>query len=137
MLPRSQRLTTRAFAKAFAQGRTTRHPLLQVRVAPRGELRAIVEPSNHGTSEHGAPRAAFVVAKKLTKAARRNRLRRQLRECYRLNPHRHDARLRDLDLIFLAAPAALNASCEELNDAVNQLLFRTLRAQPTSPPREN
>ncbi len=55
-----------------------------------------------------------------------------MREAYRLNAQRHDARLRDLDLIFLAAPTAFDVSPHELRDAMNGLLERVIRAQPKS-----
>jgi len=124
MLSRPERLTTRAFSKAFAAGKTWRHPLMQVRVAPRNAI------NEHATNEEtNVPRAAFVVAKKLAKASGRNRLRRQMREAYRLNARRHDPRLRALDLIFLAAPTALDVSPHELRDAMNGLLERVIRAR--------
>ncbi len=106
---------------------------MQVRVAARMTERAEIESSAsvHLSTkrESNAPRAAFVVAKKLAKASGRNRLRRQMREAYRLNPHRHNAKLRDLDLIFLAAPAAFDVSPQDLREAMNHLFERAIRAQ--------
>jgi len=116
MLPRSQRLTTAAFATAFAQGRSLRHPLLQLRVFKR---------------EDGNPelRAAFVVAKKLGKATLRNKVRRRVREQYRLHPARLDERLQGCDLIVMASAAAIEATTVEIDAALEQLLPRAARMQ--------
>src|SRR5688500_16127379 len=115
MLPRSQRLTVSTFAVAFGEGRIVRHPLLNLRVHPRRD----------GST---AVRAAFVAAKKLGPATLRNRLRRRLRERYRLNPARFDARGREklagCDLIFLANAATVTAATAQLDEAIAQLLGR-------------
>ena len=115
MLPRSQRLTVSKFAVAFNEGRVVRHPLLQLRVHRRRD-------GNTTT------RAAFVVARKLGTAVLRNRVRRRLRERYRLSATRYDARgqgnLAGCDLIFFANPATLEATTAQLDEAVAQLLQR-------------
>ena len=119
MLPRTQRLTTRQFAQAFAQARPIRHALLQVRVFHRD--------ANASTKAQGA-RAAFVVPKKVGKAVVRNRLRRRAREMYRLHAAREKLATRSLDLIFLLSPSALNASNDEMARALDDVLRRVLRA---------
>lgn len=117
MLPRAQRLTTAEFAQAFAQSRVLRHPLLILRAHRR---------IWHGaTLADGAQaRAAFVVAKKLGKATVRNRVRRRIRECYRLQGLRTEPRLAGFDLIFMATAAALTADTVQLDEALAQLLRR-------------
>ena len=119
MLPRSERLTTRQFATAFSQARPIRHALLQVRVFRR-------EP-NASTKTAGT-RAAFVVPKKVGKAVVRNRLRRRVREIYRLHSSREKLAARSLDLIFLLSPNALNTSNDEMARALDDVLRRVLRA---------
>ena len=114
MLPRAQRLTSREFETAFADARILRHPLLQLRVFRR--------------NENGIVRAAFVAPKKLGGAVIRNRLRRRVRERYRLHPLRNDEnwkrRMQSCDLIFLISPPALLASPETIDEALEQLLRR-------------
>lgn len=122
MLPRRERLSTAEFARAFAAGRVLRHPLLQVRVVSRN--------GDFGGSD--AARAAFVVSRKMARAAARNRLRRRLREAYRLSELRGDARLHDRDLIFLATPAALTAPHDILCQAVEQMLERAAAGSATT-----
>jgi ribonuclease P protein component len=119
MLPRTQRLTTRQFATAFTGARPIRHALLQVRVYRR---EANVSRKMQGT------RAAFVVPKKVGKAVVRNRLRRRVREIYRLHASREKLASRSLDLIFLLSPNALNASNDEMARALDDVLRRVLRA---------
>lgn len=115
MLPRAQRLTIREFETAFASARILRHPLLQLRVFRRGD-------------DNEAVRAAFVAPKKLGGAVIRNRLRRRVRERYRLHPLRKDEdwqrRMQNYDLIFLISPPALTASYETIDEALEQLLKR-------------
>lgn len=121
MLPRGQRLNTACFATAFMGGRVLRHPLMQVRV-----LRRRILPDQRSSQM----RAAFVVPKKLGKAARRNRLRRRVREIFRLHPLRVElSALCDCDLIFVMAPPALAATSTELAEAVTQLLRRASRLE--------
>ena len=119
MLPRTQRLTTRQFAQAFAQARPIRHALLQVRVYRRDV---------NDSRKVGSTRAAFVVPKKVGKAVVRNRLRRRVREMYRLHAAREKLATRSLDLIFLLSPSALNASNDEMARALDDVLRRVLRA---------
>jgi ribonuclease P protein component len=124
MLPRAQRLSKAEFTVAFQQGRPLRHPLLQMRAYRRS-------PS---TSQ--SLRAAFVAPKKLGKATVRNRARRRVRECYRLNTKRaalvQDAVLNDYDLIFFAAPGVLEATTTQIDEAITQLLRRLVSSREHS-----
>ena len=125
MLPRSQRITTSAFAAAFQQGRLIRHPLLHLRVFRRdGKAEISIKAKISGRAEL---RAAFVVPKKLGKATLRNKVRRRLREQYRLHPARSDARLKNCDLIFIATGPACEAEPEAISAAIGQLLQRAAR----------
>ncbi len=110
MLKRSQRLTSAAFATAYERSRQLRHPLLRLRAHDRGD--------------RGDNRAAFVVPKKLGAAARRNRLRRQLRECYRRCVLETPPGSRGVDFIFMATPESFQAEFADLQGATVQLLRR-------------
>jgi ribonuclease P protein component len=135
MLPRVERLSTKAFAKAFAGGKTARHPLLSLRVWRRldeksDELSATKAKNGVKNAQNiDIARAAFVVPKKQAKAAKRNKLRRRMRECYRQHPilAQRKSELAGCDLIFVATPAAHSASWDELNEAFAQLLRRATR----------
>ena len=157
MLSRAARLNTKTFAQAFANGKTARHPLLSVRVLrvavldvgvlPCTEKSGPVEPESGDETAKKVVRAAFVVPKKQAKAARRNLVRRRMRDCYRQHPalsqRQNDLQkaLQGCDLIFVATPAAHNASWEQLNEAFAQLLRRAARLAneipKTSAPKRN
>lgn len=115
MLPRSMRIRTRDFAVAFEEGRTLRHPLLHLRVYRR--------------RRNGLARAAFIVPKRFGKAARRNRLRRRVRERYRLLclTESWGNRLPDSDLLFFIQARSEAATPAQLDEALRQLLQRALR----------
>jgi ribonuclease P protein component len=117
MLPRSQRLKTREFACAFEKGRVLRHPLLQVRVYRRASVA-------DGSS---SVRAAFAVPKKLGKATWRNRVRRKVRERYRLLKPEENSDLRNCDLLFFINAPAQSAGAAEIDAALWQLLKRATR----------
>ncbi len=112
MLPRTQRLTSAQFDRAFSQSQSVRHPLISLKAHRRddGDL---------------TTRAAFVVPKKQGKAVARNRTRRRLRERYRLKARRDD--LRGCDLIFLSTAATHGASSAELDAALDEVLRRMIR----------
>ncbi len=115
MLPRTQRLTTRQFDRAFANSQTVRHPLVVLRAHARGDGQSLT-------------RAAFVVPKKQAKkATQRNYIRRRLRERYRLHPLRNIEGLAGCDLIFLATPQTQSATIEELDGALQEVLKRTAK----------
>ena len=109
MLPRSRRLSSALFERAFARSASVRHPLLALRAHRRDDGANLT-------------RAAFVVPKKQAQAVARNRTRRRLRERYRLHPRRDD--LTGCDLIFLATPATPAATLAELDAALSEVLRR-------------
>jgi ribonuclease P protein component len=117
MLSRPQRLKTREFALAFKNGHVLRHPLFQVRVYRR----------ENKTNENGAVRAAFAVPKKLGEASWRNRVRRKVRERYRLLKPEDNSKLRNCDLLFFINAASENAVAAEIDAALSQLLKRAAR----------
>ena len=104
MLPRSERLTATQFDRAFRnpEVQIVRHPLVHLKFAPRADGDAAVH-------------AAFVVPKKQGKASTyRNRVRRRLRERYRLHPLRNTA----------ASPTRYDADPADLIAAVVDLRRR-------------
>ena len=112
MLPRSQRLSSAQFDRAFAHSHSVRHPLVALKAHRRGD-------------ESSEVRAAFVVPKKQGKAVARNRTRRRLRERYRLHPRRDD--LSACDLIFLSTPATHAATASQLDAALDEVTRRMKR----------
>lgn len=114
MLPRRQRLTVADFNKVFEQGRVLRHPLLQVRVLERN-------------NEKDGVRAAFVAPKKLGKATVRNRLRRRVRERFRLLQTEYSHLLRDCDLVWIIGEATAGANGTQIDGALRELLKRAGR----------
>ncbi len=116
MLPRAQRLTVAQFERAFNQSRTTRGATLNVRVHRRNDGRDIV-------------RAAFVVPKKLGRAAWRNRVRRRVREAYKACKYLQEAnrKLNGCDVIFFASAQAHDAPLQVLAEEIEQLLRRAAR----------
>jgi ribonuclease P protein component len=130
MLKRSQRLKTREFAFAFENGRVLRHPLLQVRVYRRED--ASDKDAAAANTQSSFTRAAFVVPKKLGKATMRNRVRRKVRERYRLwrqkaNDNLQKNNLQNCDLLFFINASSENATITEIDDALMQLLKRAGR----------
>ncbi len=113
MLPRSRRLSTREFAVAFENGQVFRHPLLQMRLYRRHD-------------ENPATRPAFVVPKKLGKAVWRNRLRRRVRERFRVArlDMRSTRTLEHCDVIFLINTQSETATMAQIDQALAQLAGR-------------
>lgn len=64
------------------------------------------------------PRLGLVVGKSLGKATTRNRIKRILREIFRM----HKQLLRDLDLVVLVKPSALELNTQELSECFRQRL---------------
>ena len=135
MLPRTQRLSTREFAEVFEKGRVHRHPLLQMRVLRR---------SSEGENKKSAAtvrvlRAAFVAPRKLGNATVRNRMRRRLRECYRLLPSEYFENLSGCDIVVILGTAAQGAKGEGskteavLGGALRELLKRAAKATGKTP----
>ena len=124
MLPRSQRLNSAHFDRAFAHSVSVRHPFVALKAHRRDD-------------ESDAVRAAFAVPKKQAKAVGRNRTRRRLRERYRLHPRRSE--LSGCDLIFLATPATHDATNDELDGALDEVIKhigRKLGENARAPKRE-
>lgn len=96
----------REFDRVFRQGRSVagQHLVLYCLKRPRA-----------------GRRVAFCVSKKLGSAVVRNRIRRRLREVYRLNQEKLAARW---DLIILARPAALGAAFQALETTFLSLAAR-------------
>jgi ribonuclease P protein component len=120
MLPRAERISTRDFREAFENSRALRHPLMQVRLHWRAQSYA-----------HEKARAAFVVSRKLGKATVRNRIRRRVREIYRLSSLRHSAVLSKADLLFFVSAQGVEAEHNDLQEAMEQLLRRAISSGAT------
>jgi len=114
MLPRDERLRAPVFDRTFRGAVLLKHPLIHLRAARATE------------AVSAAPRAAFVVPKKQGKAVLRNRLRRQVRECYRLHEMRASESLRGWNLIFLTTPATAAADAAAVSAAIESVLGRLL-----------
>lgn len=120
MLSQAERLSATEFSEVYEKGRVLRHPLLQLRMMQRcGE--ASTEPIR-------TTRAAFVAPKKLGKAVVRNRLRRRVRERYRLLRQRSTPLALPVgcDLIWIIGASASAASITELDGALGELLRRAV-----------
>lgn len=108
MLPSRSRLRrSEDIGRVRQQGRRRQHPLLNLFIYTQPPECSV------------ASRFAFAVGRHVGKAARRNRLKRRLREIVR----RHLGRIEPgYDCLFVARPAAVNAGHDELEGAVVQLL---------------
>lgn len=105
----------RDFDRVFRQGRTWNGPEFSLIVFRR---------------QRGAGRVGFCVSKKLGGAVQRNRLRRRLREVYRLHKEKLAARW---DLVFLARSPAMTATFDQLAGTFAQLAQRAQVLVPVSP----
>ncbi len=104
-LPKSARLRTGAeFRRVFDQRQTCGNALFRIHFAPSSSARL-----GMGVSRRVSPRAVV-----------RNRIRRQIRETFRLAA----ADLKACDYVVLARPPAASASRAELQAALNQLWQR-------------
>lgn len=114
MLPRDERLSTSEFSTVWERGRVLRHPLFSVRAFAR--------------TDDLAGRIAFVVPRKSGKATARNRLRRRVRECFRLSRAR--AHLRGQSVVFVLNAARSEAVAEEWTRAFEEMAARIARKAP-------
>lgn len=115
MLPREERLPTAEFTSVWESGVHLRHALLSVRALRRSE------------SGDRPARCAFVVSRKTGKASERNRIRRRIRECYRLSEARKNGTLGGHNVIFLINAARAGASRAEWMQAFEELAPRIVR----------
>lgn len=113
MLPRDERLTSAEFARIWESGKPLRHALLTARALRR--------------ADEAPARCAFVVPRKSGKAAARNRLRRRVRECYRLGPAHQSGILRGHSVIFLINAARAEANATQWTQAFEELARRIVR----------
>jgi ribonuclease P protein component len=113
MLPRDERLSSAEFSRVWDNSRVLRHPLLSARALYR--------------SDEETARCAFVVSKKSGNAVARNRIRRRVRECFRLSAARREAILRGHSVIFLVNTARADAPAEEWTAAFEELARRIVR----------
>lgn len=108
MLPKRHRLTrSRDFARVRRFGRSSGTPLASLYVLPTRSTDV---------------RVGFSVSKRVGKAVVRNRVKRVLREAMR---HEMDCLSQGQDLVFIARPAAAEASYQQMADTVSYLLHRT------------
>lgn len=115
--PRTRRLTRASdFRRVIEEGETVRHPLILMRYLRRRGAQS---------------RAGFSVGRQVGKAWVRCRVKRRLKEAYRL---RQPVLKEQADLFFVAREAAAAASYHDLDRAVGQLLSRAgLLASDTQP----
>ena len=106
--PRSRLRRSEDIGRVRQQGRRRQHPLLNLFI--------YTQPPDSAA----ASRFPFAVGRHIGKAARRNRLKRRLREIVR----QHLGRIEPgYDCLFVVRPAAVVAGHDELEDAVLQLLM--------------
>lgn len=103
------RLRRRAdFARVRAEGKSWRHRLAILSVAPRGD-----------GAGGGSNRYGIITSRRIGKAVKRNRARRLLREVLRQNhPYIHAG----YDIVLIARAAIVGRKFAEVNDAVQSLL---------------
>lgn len=110
-MKREQRLTKRdQFSKVYTQGKAWVNELFVMKAVPNG-----LEQSRFG----------FSVSKRVGNAVVRNRVRRVLRECVRLTPHKLG-----WDVVFIARNPASEADYHQIERSVGSLFQRAkLREQ--------
>jgi len=123
--PRCARLRVSAqFQAVFGEGKRFSGSNFRLHVLP--------------TTEHGEPRLGVTVSKRVAKhAVVRNRIRRQIKECFRLQR----PTLPVADYVFLAKPEAARADNGALRNELLSLLERARTLKPvvaacTMPPSE-
>lgn len=123
MLSRNRRLTKADFEIAFKKGRQLRHPLLTLRCYyPQDQ------------NSEAQVRAAFVVPRKLAKAAQRNLWRRRMQhwfyaillEAVPLVKQEELSSCKQGDFIFMLTASGMQASPQEVRQAMRILWNRTI-----------
>lgn len=89
------------FRQILKSGRRMAHPAILIYIYTRGET--------------GAPRLGLVTSRKLGSAPKRNRLKRRLREVFRL--HKHLLK-RGLDIVFIPGKPAVDMAYRQLEDII-------------------
>ncbi|MBT8115127.1 MAG: ribonuclease P protein component [Arenicella sp.] len=106
------------------------------RLRTAGDFRRVYQARHFGTSEHHVfniaanqkqlTRLGVTVSRKVSRlAVVRNRLRRQIKEFYRL--HQHD--LQDADLVISAKPSCATATVKQQTDSLQQLWTKVMKWQ--------
>lgn len=120
MFPRSGRLTTRQFEQVFQHGRLTKNQLLQLK--------------SHRLNACDDPRWAVAAPRRCGRAHQRNRIRRRVREQLRTGPLsqplRLDPRWQGCGSIVFASVGCATATPAQLDEAVADVLRRTLAKMP-------
>ncbi len=113
MLPKNYRLKKRsAFAATYRTGKTLHKDGITVFIGK--------EKSNDAPSKTG-----FVVSKKIHKrAVKRNRIKRLMRESYRLLIKEGAVSDKYISLIFVASSKLLNMNFKEVDNAMRKLVYK-------------
>ena len=128
MLPSSERLRRKSvFQRAYKERRSVSSPQVSLYVLPK-----VAKGNPNKVNTYWRPLAGFVVSKKTAKSAcKRNRVKRQTREAYRLLSRRifsgqkNHFGLRDwYAIVFVIHPKALTSNFDEIARSVESCLIR-------------
>ena len=113
MLPKDYRLKKRnAFAATYRTGKTLHKDGITVFIGKE-------------TNNDSPTRIGFVVSKKIhNRAVRRNRIKRLMRESYRLLIKEGAVPDKYISLIFVASSKLLNMSFKEVDNAIRKLVYK-------------
>ena len=96
------------FQRLRREGQTLAHPLMVLSYLPNGTTQS---------------RFGFAVGVKIGKAARRNRIKRRMREAVRLRLQKQEI-APGWDMVFIARPPVAAASFQQVDEAIGLLLRR-------------